>query len=109
MFNLDPRMLKQAMKKMGIKEQELDAQQVIIKLPDKEIIFNNPKVMKILMSNEESFQITGAFHEQSLKSYSEDDVALVIEKTGCDEQKAIDVLEQTNGDIAEAIILTQQN
>ncbi len=109
MFNMDPRMLKQAMKRMGIKEEEIDAKEVIIKLQDKKIVFNNPKVMKIKMPNEESFQITGDFQESSLKSYTEEDINLLIEKSNCDKEKAVELLDKTNGDIAEAIILANEN
>lgn len=104
---LDPKMMKQAMKRMGIKQEELDAKEVIIKFEDKELVFTNPQVSKIDMMGQETYQITGEAEERSIDSspeINEDDIKTVVEQTGCDEKTAKKTLEQTKGDIAEAII-----
>ncbi len=39
------------------------------------------------------------------KPYSDEDIELVIQETGCSREEAIKALEETKGDIAEAIML----
>ncbi|MFH1209852.1 MAG: nascent polypeptide-associated complex protein [archaeon] len=94
-------MMKQAMKKMGIKQEELDANEVIIKLKDKNLVIKNPSVTKINMQGQESFQITGDVEEK--ESVNEEDIKTVIEQTRCNRKEAIDALKKYD-DIAEAII-----
>ena len=56
---MNPKMMKQAMKKMGMKQEELNAKQVIIVLEDKELVFENPGVSKVNMMGQDTYQITG--------------------------------------------------
>jgi len=105
---INPKDLEKAMKKMGIKQEALDSTQVIIKTKDKELIINNPEVIKIDMMGKESFQITGEIEERELKKYTEEDVKTVMEKADCKEKEARESLEKNDGDIAAAILeLTQ--
>ena len=105
MFNVNPKQMQQAMKQMGIKQEEIDASKVTIEKNDgSKIIIDNPSVQKIIMQGNESFQISGEVSEESSELFSEDDVKAVIEKTGCTKEQAIKVLESTNGDLAEAIM-----
>ena len=101
---IDPKMLKQAMRKMGVKQEELDAKEVIIKLEDKELVIKNPNVSRVEMMGQETYQISGEVEERSLEKYKEEDVKIVMEQGNCNEKKAREALEETNGDIAEAII-----
>ena len=104
---VDPRMMKKAMKRLGMSQEEIDAQQVIIKTPGKNIIINNPSVMKVHMQGEDSFQITGEISEESADTkptISEDDVQTVMEQTGASEVEAKNAIEEANGDLAEAIM-----
>ena len=66
MPGINPQLMKQAMKKMGVKQEEIEATQVIIKTPSKNLIINNPTVQKISMMGEESLQITGDIEEESI-------------------------------------------
>lgn len=112
MGNIDPRMMKQAMKRMGIKQDDLDATQVIIKLSDKQLVFDNPEISKIDMAGNVSFQLSGSYHEESLDSsveITEDDVKLIVDQVGCTLEDARKTLEETNGDIAEAILKLSGN
>jgi nascent polypeptide-associated complex subunit alpha len=104
---MDPRMVKQAMKKMGMQQEEIEATEVIIKTPDKEIVIANPSVMKVKMMGEESWQITGEAEERELDSspeINEDDIKTVMEQTGADEDKAKAAIEKNDGDLAAAIM-----
>jgi len=105
---LDPKMISQAMSRLGIKQEELDAKQVIIKLADKEIVIDNPKVSKINMQGHENFQVSGDISERKpAAEITEADIATVCEQTGADEEAAEAALKKNNGDIAAAILELQ--
>jgi len=99
---MDPRLVKQAMKKMGMKQEEIPATEVIIKTTEKQFIIRNPHVSKIEMMGEESFQITGEIQE--LSTISEEDIKTVMEQTSCTEAEARAALERADGDLAKAIL-----
>jgi len=102
---INPSMMKQAMKKLGIKQEEIDAEIVIIKTKDKEIIIENPSVAKIDMQGNETFQISGDISERAKEiEISEEDIATVIEQTNCSKEEALKAIKETNGDLAEAIL-----
>lgn len=90
------------MKQMGINQEEIEADRVVIEKSDGRIVIISPSIQKITMQGQESFQITGEISEES-SGFTEDDVALVAEKTGCSMEDARAALEETN-DIAEAIM-----
>jgi len=93
------------MKKMGIKQIDIDAEEVIIKCKDKKIIISNPSVQKVDMMGQKSFQISGEESEEELEEHSEDDIQTVINQANCTEEEAKQALKDTEGNIAEAILL----
>ena len=99
---MDPKKMKAMMKQLGINQEDISAKRVIIEKEDSRVIIENPAVQKIKMQGQESWQITGESHEESL-GVSEEDIALVAEKTGKSKAEAKKALEET-GDIAEAIV-----
>ncbi|MEK6875695.1 MAG: nascent polypeptide-associated complex protein [Nanoarchaeota archaeon] len=104
---LDPKKMQAVMKQMGISQVEIDASEVIIKKTDNtQIIIENPSVTKINMQGQDSFQISGEIREESIKEepFSEKDIKTIMEKTGCTEKQAKEVLESVDGDLAEAIL-----
>lgn len=105
--NLDPRAMKRMMESMGVKNTEIPAERVIIEGKDKNIVIENPSVTLIEMQGVKTFQIVGEPSEEDRGAVeiSEEDIRLVKEKTGVDEEERIrSTLEETKGDIAEAII-----
>ncbi len=106
-MQIDERALKAAMKKMGIRQQDIDASEVIIKCSDRDIIIKNPKVAKVTMMGKDSFQIEGNAVEVELEN--DEDIAVVMEKANVSREKAKDALKETKGDIAEAIIQLAEN
>ena len=107
---MNPRKMQQMMKRMGIAQVEIDATEVIIRCPDKEIIITEPNVSKVNAMGQETFQIVGNITEREISTepeINEDDVKTVMEQANVDEEKAKQVLEETNGDIAEAIMKLQ--
>lgn len=102
MIPTDPRQMQRMMKQLGIKSEEIQANEVVIKKADgTEMKIVEPQIMIIEMQGQKSFQITGKVQEAS---FSEDDLKLVVEQTGKTEQEAKIALEKNKGDIAKAIL-----
>jgi len=101
---INPKQMQGMMKKMGISQQEVNASRVIIECEDKNIIIENPSVLRVKMQGNESFQISGDISEEESSPFSEEDIEMVIEKTEKSREEVIKALEKSNGDIAEAIM-----
>lgn len=107
MMGLNPRDIEKAMRRMGIQQQEIDATEVIIKTPTKQLVIKNPHVAKVNAMGQESFQISGVVEERSIDvvpDITEDDIKTVMEQTGCDKTTAEVTLQKNKGDIAQTII-----
>lgn len=102
---INPGQMKAMMKQMGIKQEDINALRVIIEKEDSRIIIEPAQVAKITMQGQASWQITGEAKEEIKEDgIKEDDVKLVVEKTGKSEKEARRALEEAKGNIAEAII-----
>ena len=104
---LDPKKIAGMMSKMGIKQEEIEANRVIIEQDGKNIIIENPKIVKINMQGNENFQISGDIREESKEDESknkEQDIKTIMEKTGKSREEAEKALEEAKGDLAEAIL-----
>ena len=99
---MNPKAMQQAMKKMGMKQEEIDATEVIIKTSDKNLVVRNPQVIKIDMMGQKSLQITGDIEEES--SISDEDVKTVALQADVSDDEARDALEKHQGNLAEAIM-----
>ena len=106
---MNPREMQKAMKRLGIKQEEIDAELVIIKTAGKDLVIKNPHVSKVNMMGQESLQIVGDIIEveREKADISEDDIATVTEQTSCTREDALEALEQSNGNLAEAILKLQ--
>ena len=112
MPGMNPRMMKQAMKRMGIQQQEVDATEVIIKTPEKVIVISNPSVSKVNMMGHETWQVVGEAVEKEIDTkpdINEDDVKTVMEQTGTNEEKAREAIGKNDGDLSAAIMELQEN
>lgn len=109
---IDPKKMQAMMKQMGMSQDEIPAKRVIIECEDKNIIIEDPSVMKIRMQGQTNFQISGDIREEEASSSPEEDenstfaedIKTIIEKTGCSEDQAKKALDESNGDLAEAIL-----
>jgi len=99
MFN--QRQIEKAMKKMGMKTEEMDVKEVLFRGGEKEYIIRNPSVSKIEMGGTTTFQVIGKLEEK--QRFSEDDIKIITDQTGCSPEEAKETLNETN-DIAEAIL-----
>ncbi len=102
---IDPKKMQQVMKQMGIKQEAIDALRVIIEKEDgSRTVIHNPSVVKILMQGQESWQITGEAVDESDSETSEEDIQLVMEKTGKSYDVCRDALNENDGDLAACIV-----
>ena len=104
---MSSRDMAKAMKRMGIQQVELDAKEVIIRTADKELIFKDPKVSKVNMMGQKTYQIIGEPVEKELSTepeISEEDINMVMDQTGADHDKALEAIEKNKGDLAAAIL-----
>ncbi len=111
-MRMNDRQMKQAMKKMGIKQNTIDGvTEVIIRTKDKEIVITDAEVVCVEMGGSKSYQIAGIEQERPLGAegpsapvFPQGDIELVMSQTGCDSAKAIEALEAADGQPAEAIL-----
>lgn len=89
------------MKQMGIDVDEIDAEEVIIKTSEEDLIFDAPEVFAMEAQGEKIFQIVGEPEEK--ESIDQDDIELVAQRAGVEESKAQEALKKAEGDLAEAI------
>jgi len=101
---INPKQLQGMMKKMGIAQQDINAKRVIIECEDKNIVIDEPSVMRVAMQGNVSYQISGQEKEESLEQFTEEDVKVVMEKTKRKREDVVHFLKENNGDIALAII-----
>ena len=107
MPGMNPRKMQQMMKKMGIAQSEMDAEQVIIKTSNSMLVFDHPQVSKVNMMGQETYQVVGTPVEQSLETKPEindEDVQAVVDQTGSSGEEARKTIEECEGDLAEAIL-----
>ncbi|MFH1174034.1 MAG: nascent polypeptide-associated complex protein [archaeon] len=99
--------MQQAMKRMGIKQDDIPAKKVIILLEDSQIIINHPNVVKVNMAGQESYQITGnetLLPLDTTPDINEEDLKTVMDATNCSREQAMTAILTTKGDLAQAIL-----
>jgi len=99
--------MEKLMKKMGLKQEDLDAEEVTILCKHKKIIVKNPQVTKMNIMGQESLQVIGDIEEEELETFKEDDINIILEQTGCSKEEAKDALNQKK-DIASAILYLKE-
>ena len=108
---MDPRKMQQMMRKMGIQQNEIEAEEVVIRTADKEIVIHHPSVAKVSMMGQQTYQISGqeeVREKSAVPDISEEDVQAVMEQTGADASVARQAIERHKGDLAEAILELQK-
>lgn len=103
---INPRQLNQMMKKLGINIKNIDnVEKVIIQTDLKEYVFDSAEVTVMEAQGQKTYQIVG---DPKVKDRQADtmkeDVKLVMDQTGKSEKEVRQALQETNGDIAEAIV-----
>lgn len=108
---MNPRQLNQLMKRFGINIKEIkNVEKVIIQTDTKQYIFDDAEVTVMDAQGQKTYQITGMPKIVERKEgIPQSDIELVAEQTGKSKDEAKKALEETKGDIAEAILkLTEE-
>lgn len=100
------------MQRMGLSMGQMpDVQEVVFRTGTKEIIVENPEVAVLELRGQKIFQVTGErIIEKMVEkrvAIPEEDVRLVADQTGKSMEEAKRALEETEGDLAKAILLLQ--
>jgi len=106
-MKMDNRNARRMMDRLGINMKEIpDVQEVVIKTSDKEMHITNASVSEIVAQGNRMFQVTGDVEEVEVekKTFSEEDVLLVQQQTGVSKEKALAALEESDGEVARAIL-----
>ncbi len=103
---INPRQMNQMMKRLGINVKEIEnVKRVIIQTDTKEYIFEDAEVTVMDAQGQKTYQVVGT---PSIKTKegekSSEDVKLIMEQTGKSEEEAKKALEESDGDIAQAIL-----
>ena len=113
---VNPRQMRQAMKRMGIEQEELEGvEEVVIRTASKEYVIRDPNVTAMTAQGQKIWTVVG---EPIIRNRAdakkpeagpgpaipEEDVHLVAEKAGVSEAEARKALEECGGEPAEAII-----
>ncbi len=106
---MDPKQMASMMKQMGIKNEEVPAERVVIEKTDgSKIVIENPSVQSIDFQGQKSFQVSGKTREEAggaaAKEKEKTDVDIIMEECACSREKAQKALDDANGDLAEAIL-----
>ncbi|SEO78888.1 Nascent polypeptide associated complex NAC [Halogranum amylolyticum] len=125
---MNPRKMKQMMKQMGIDVTELEAEEVIIRTEDEELVFSGAQVTRMDAQGQETYQVVGepesrprgaggdAGGASAVEAGEQDesaseadseipdsDVQIVAQRAGVGKDEAREALEAENGDLAAAI------
>jgi len=99
---------------LGLDLKELGtAEEVVIRLQDKELVLKNPSVVEMRIEGESIYQIIGGELEEreaeqkmeEVYEPSQEDIALVAAQAGVGEEEAKNALIEAEGDLAKAILL----
>jgi nascent polypeptide-associated complex subunit alpha len=104
---MDNRNARRMMDRMGINMKEIpNVQEVVIKTPDKEMHITNASVSEVTAQGNRVFQVVGDVEEVEVekKTFNEEDILLVQQQTGVSKERAAAALEETDGEVARAIL-----
>jgi nascent polypeptide-associated complex subunit alpha len=108
--NINPRQMNQMMRRLGISVKNIDnVEKIIIQTDSKEYIFKDAEVTVMDAKGQKTYQITGnPIIRDRADDTLKEDIKLVMDQTGKSEEEAKKALEDSNGDIAEAILKLSQ-
>ena len=113
MRRVSPREARRMMRRMGLSMNPIDVQEVILRTKDKEITIEGPEVAVLEMQGQRIYQVTGGeITEKAIEkrvTIPEEDVQLVAQQANVSPDQARAALEQTTGDLAQAILLLSQS
>lgn len=106
-MKMDNRNARRMMDRMGINMKEIpNVQEVVIKMPDREMHIKNPSVSEVNAQGNRIFQVVGEVEEVEVEkeAFNEEDVLLVQQQADVSREKAVAALEESDGEVARAIL-----
>lgn len=106
-MKMDNRQARRMMERMGINMKEIpDVQEVVIKTSTKELHIKDASVSEVNAQGNRVFQVTGEVEEVEVEreKFSDEDVLLVQQQAGVTKERAIAALEESDGEVARAIL-----
>ncbi|MFB6128858.1 MAG: nascent polypeptide-associated complex protein [Halorhabdus sp.] len=116
---LNPRKMKQMMEQMGIDLEDIDAEEVVIRTSDEELVFSDAEVQRMDAQGQQTYQVVGepetrerdAGGEAAITSgdsdaedtIPQDDIDIVAQRADVGEDTAREALEEAEGDLAAAV------
>ena len=86
-----------------------DVTKVIMETPTRRIVIENPEVATVTLQGQTIYQVGGGtLREEGVGRGSDEDAKLVASQAGVSIEQATNALRQSNGDLAQAIILLKQ-
>lgn len=99
----NPQQMKSMLKQFGIKTEDLTVSRVVFETAGKKIVFDNPQVTLMDTKGQKIYSVIGESREESA-GVSDEDVQMVAEQAKVSKIEAKAALEESDGDIAQAII-----
>ena len=106
-MKMDNRQARRAMERLGINMKEIPGvQEVIIKTSDKEMHIKDASVSEVNAQGQRVFQVMGDVEEVEVEkeAFNEEDILLVQQQANVTREKAMAALEETEGEVARAIL-----
>ncbi|UOO93868.1 nascent polypeptide-associated complex protein [Halococcus dombrowskii] len=119
---LNPRKMQQMMKQMGIDIEEIDAEEIIIRTGDEELVFDDAEVQRMDAQGQATYTITGEPETRSADEEAiplgegdddadtggtdripDSDVDIVAQRTDANPEEAREALDAEDGDLAAAV------
>ena len=107
-MKVNDRNARRMMERMGINQKEVpDVEEVIIRTRTKEMVISGASVTEVNFQGNRVFQVAGEVEEvaKETKKFSDEDVMLVQQQANVSKEKAAAALEQSDGEVAKAILL----
>ncbi len=107
-MRINDRNARRMMERMGINQKEIqEVEEVIIRTRTKDLVIAGASVSEVNFQGNRVFQVAGEVEEveRETKKFSDDDITLVQQQANVTREKAVAALEQSDGEVAKAILL----
>ncbi|MCP8321773.1 MAG: nascent polypeptide-associated complex protein [archaeon] len=107
-MKIGDRQARRALERMGVDIEPIpEVKEVIIRTSGKDIIIKNPDVSEMKAKGVRVFQVMGVDIEEKVieaPKFTEEDILLVAQQANVSKEVAAKALEESNGDLAKAIL-----
>jgi nascent polypeptide-associated complex subunit alpha len=107
-MKINDRNARRMMEKMGIDQKEVaNVEEVIIRTSTKDLVIRGANVSEVNFQANRIFQVASEVEEvvKEAKKFSDEDILLVQQQANVPREKAMAALEQSDGEVAKAILL----